>query len=364
MKVLLVTNVPTHYRMPLYEELQRRVDLDVVFYSDGQEWYWRQTSAPPTQSLRSARTLHGFWVGRTRLVPSLVPLVLTTDADVVVKDPNGKFALPVTYLAARLRRKPFVFWASLWEHPTTPVHRLTRPLMRYLYRHADAIVTYGRHVTRFVVAEGADPSRVVESPQSVPPRFAPPPSVDRWSAPRHLLYVGRLERWKGVDLLLDALRSVPGNWTLDVVGDGAERSALEEHARPLGGRVTFVGGVPNDELADRYQRAAAVVIPSRRTAQVSETWSLVVNEAMQAGALVVASDAVGAARDGLVSPSTGLVVPEGSVTALAAVLTRLVNDDDPSPYVALARAGQEAVREYSYERAAAAFVTAAEMALS
>src|SRR4051812_7383267 len=105
LRVLLVANVLTHYRLPLYEDLQDLVDLEVIFYSDGGEWYWQQTEQPSGETLRNARWLKGFWLGRTRFTPGLVWQLLRTDADVFLKDPNGKFALPATYVMARLRGK-------------------------------------------------------------------------------------------------------------------------------------------------------------------------------------------------------------------------------------------------------------------
>jgi hypothetical protein len=155
LRALLVANVLTHYRLPLYEELQERLALELIFFSDGQEWYWRGAEQPNGETLHEARWLNGVWIGQTRIVPGLIPAVWRSKADVIIKDQTGKFALPVTYLIARLRRKPFVFWTSISEHPSTLVHRFTRPLMRYLYRRSDAIVTYGRHVSRYVVATTA-----------------------------------------------------------------------------------------------------------------------------------------------------------------------------------------------------------------
>ncbi len=63
---------------------------------------------------------------------------------------GGRVALPGTYAAARRRGIPFVLWATIWAHPRTPAHALSLPATRHLYRHADAVVTYGAHVSRYV----------------------------------------------------------------------------------------------------------------------------------------------------------------------------------------------------------------------
>lgn len=367
MRVLLVANVLTHYRLPLYEELQRRVELDIVFYSDGGEWYWQRTSQPSSSSLLRAKNLRGVWLGRTRISPGLVTAVARSRADVIIKDPNGKFALPLTYVAARIKRKPFVLWASLWEHPRTPIHRLSRPLMRYLYRHADALVTYGRHVSEYVVSQGAAPHRVVVSPQAVVQYAVSGDIRERWSGPRRFAYVGRLERWKGLHLLLTSLAPLAdAEWRLDIYGEGTERAELERLSEGLGlGRhVIFHGAVPHDALPNAYATAAVVIVPSIRTREFSEPWSLVVNEAMHAGCLVVASDAVGAVRDGLIADNvTGRCFAEGNSGALSKVLADILREENSRVYIGMAEQGRSAAAEYTYERAAEAFVTAAQLAL-
>jgi glycosyltransferase involved in cell wall biosynthesis len=366
LRILLVANVLTHYRLPLYEELQEQVDLELIFTSDGQEWYWQRSEEPSGETLVDARWLNGWWLGRTRFVPGLLVAAWRSQADVIVKDPTGKFALPMTYMIARVRRKPFVFWASLSEHPSSGIHRFTRPLMRHIYRQSDAIVTYGRHVSRYVIAEGAPRNRVLEAPQAVRPFVGSPPHEGRWQQPLQLLFVGRLETWKGLHILLGALaRLGTTTWMLRVAGRGSQESCLRAQAVELGihERVEFLGHVQNRDLPTLYESSAVLVVPSIRTAIVTEVWALVVNEAMQAGALVVASDCIGAVQDGLVRDGhTGVAFHAGDVVSLA---QRLVTVTDPANFSelrTLAKAGQREVIKYSFPEAARSFVTAANIA--
>ncbi len=364
--MLMVGNVLTHYRLPLYEALQERVDLDLVLYSDGGEWYWQHAEEPGTGKLHSVEHLKGVWLGRTRVTPALALRVAASKADVVVKDPNGKFALSVTYFAARLTGKPFVFWASLWEHPSGGVHRFTRPVMRLLYRKADAIVTYGHHVSRYVIEEGADPERVIVSPQAVAPRATAVLKKERWGGTRQLLYVGRLEPWKGVSLLMQALSGVRRrDWHLKVAGEGSSEPDLRKLVADLGlgDRVTFLGRVPNVDVHALYAAAQFVVVPSVRTNEFSEPWALVINEAMQAGAVVVASDAVGAVQDGLVEEGrTGFVFVAGDADALGHALNRaMAQPADGSRR--MAAESLNSIGAFTHAAAADAFVTAANVAI-
>ena len=91
-----------------------------------------------------------------------------------------------------------------------------------------------------------------------------------------------------------------------------------------------------------------LVVPSIATRTFREPWGLVVNEAMNQGLAVIASDAVGAAAGGLVRDGdNGLVVPAGDSGALAAAIARLA--DDPRCARGWARARREDVRAYSHD---------------
>ena len=350
-RLLFVTNLLTHYRKPLYEELARRVPVRYVFFSDGGEWYWQGGQA--TSDAIDSVHPRGFWLGRTRVTPDLARIVLTARYDVVVTGLVGKFALAAAYGGARLRGKPVVLWATMWSHPTTTFHRRTERITNFLYRDADAVVTYGRHVSRHVIARGADPDHVFVAPQAVDltrfRRDRPP-----YDGPVRIGYVGRLEPEKGVPDLLAALklldeRGVP--YVPVIAGKGSLDVPISR------------GQVPNDELPALYNTVDVVVIPSRLSPEFAEPWSLAVNEAMGCGAAVVASDAVGAVQDGLVSDGeTGLVFRNGDVAALADALERLATD--PVLRARLADVGHEAVRAFTYDAAAAAFVAAAQAASS
>src|SRR3954449_13589148 len=74
----------------------------------------------------------------------------------VIAGTVGRVALPAAYLGARRAGVPFLLWTALWAHPRTPAFMLAgTPLLRFLYRNADAVITYGSHVSAFVAARGA-----------------------------------------------------------------------------------------------------------------------------------------------------------------------------------------------------------------
>jgi len=259
----------------------------------------------------------------------------------VIAGTVGRTALPAAYAGARRADVPFVLWTALWAHPRTPAHALSLPLLLHLYRAADAVVTYGEHVSAYVRARGAQ--RVFVAPQAVDAAFWGAGVPDRPAraaaagagAPLRILFAGRLEREKGVFVLLEAWRRL-GSGELRLVGPGGLP----------GVSAAVLGPQPPDEVRNSMGWADVVVVPSLATPAFREPWGLVANEAMHQHLPVIASDAVGAAAGGLVRHGrNGLVVPAGDAPALAAALGRLAAD--PAERLALGAAAARDVAAFT-----------------
>jgi glycosyltransferase involved in cell wall biosynthesis len=163
-----------------------------------------------------------------------------------------------------------------------------------------------------------------------------------------LLFVGRLDRQKGAEVALAALAGLTGpaaELPLRVVGTGPEEAALRRLAGELGvaGRVRWDGQLPQDRLADRYRRAAALLVPGR-----DEGLGLVAVEAQLSGAPVVAA-ASGGLLDVVADGRTGRTFPPGRPEALARTVEAVLADRDGTARMAAA----------ARELAAARFGTAA-----
>ncbi|MBN0042171.1 glycosyltransferase [Cellulosimicrobium cellulans] len=179
---------------------------------------------------------------------------------------------------------------------------------------------------RIVRAKGAR-GRVETVPLGVDPAvFSPGPDAARGTRGTGRLrvgYAGRLAHHKGVDVLLAAVAD-DDRFELVVAGDGPDRGALEETARPLGDRVRFVGALVGDDLVAFYRSLDALAVPSRETPGWVEQFGRVAVEAMACGVPVVASR-TGALPD--VVGGAGLLVPPDDPDALRAALARVRDED-------------------------------------
>lgn len=282
----------------------------------------------------------------------------------VVCPTGGRLAPLASWAGARRARVPLILWASLWAHPRSAAHALTYLPLRRLYRSADAVVTYGPHVSAYVRARGA--KNVHVAPQSVDNDFwsareIAAPSERSWPAKASttFLFVGRPAPEKGLAVLVDAWRAsdlhAPES-ALVLAGVGAGLSSIAPSGPRRQGDAGIVGLDPVGavELRDLYAAADVLVVPSIPTPTFREPWGLVVNEAMNRGLPVIASDAVGAAAGGLVRDGrNGLIVPAGDSAALAAAIRRLAAD--PALRKKLGEAGAEDVRAFSHDAWARGF---------
>ncbi|MDP3949123.1 MAG: glycosyltransferase family 4 protein [Microbacterium sp.] len=186
-------------------------------------------------------------------------------------------------------------------------------------------------------------------PNGVADLFAPAsPSVARRDD--LLVAVGRLGRMKGFDLLIDAFveADIPGA-ELEIVGDGPERTALQEQISRVGftGRIRLAGQATAEGVAARMAAATAVVVPSR-----SEAFGIVALEAWRAGAPLVMTSRGGAAefvRDG----EDGLLVDPTDRPALAAAIRRMLSDE-PLRRI-LAANGRARLPEFEWARVAESY---------
>jgi glycosyltransferase involved in cell wall biosynthesis len=282
----------------------------------------------------------------------------------VVVSTGGRLALPGAWAGARRARVPLILWTSLWAHPRTAAHALSYPALRHLYRTADAVVTYGPHVSAYVRARGA--RNVHVAPQSVDNAFwgAPdvgPPAPPGWppATAVKFLFAGRPVREKGIGVLMKAwLQSglAAPSAALVLVGVGSIPPWI-----PAGGavrsEVVCTSPLTPAQLRSVYGAADVLVVPSIHTRTFREPWGLVVNEAMNRNLPVIASHAVGAVAGGLVRDGrNGLVVPAGDAHALAQALRRLAAD---APLRArLGATGKEDVQAFTHDAWAEGFSTA------
>lgn len=174
-----------------------------------------------------------------------------------------------------------------------------------------------------VVHPGVDTTRFCPAPRDPAVRAAL-----GWGQRPVVLTVGRLQRRKGHDVMIQAialLRNRCPDLLYAIVGDGEERARLEAMTGELGvgDHVRFHGEVSDQELVRCYQQCDLFVLPNREVEGDFEGFGMVLVEAQACGRPVLAGDSGGTAETMRVG-ETGVVVDCGAAPALADAVARLL----------------------------------------
>jgi glycosyltransferase involved in cell wall biosynthesis len=239
------------------------------------------------------------------------------------------FAAALCVLA--LARSRFVVYAEAPDPRQSPAGFravLRRCFGGWIAKRALGMLAVSHFAEQFYTQLGFDAARVYRFGYfRANGRWAPGAGLSRASAVTEVIFVGQLIHRKGVELLLEAMRPLFGDYqdlALSVVGDGSEAQALRAAARSveLAGRVNFEGTVSSDKILARIAMADLLVLPSRW-----DGWGMVVNEALSVGVPVVASDHCGAA-DIIQHGVNGYVFPSESVDSLRQCLHSFLGNRD------------------------------------
>ena len=228
-------------------------------------------------------------------------------------------------LAALHARPRIVYCAHGWAFDREASPRLNRwvaAIERLWSRWCDAVVCISRHDAESAVRAGIPAHRLVTVTNGIndanTDALAVASASSRWPEhTRRVLFVGRLDRQKGVDVLYEAMQHVGEHTTALIVGSAVV--AAQETAAPPS-NVQFTGWLSRDQIAALCAAAQVLVVPSRW-----EGFGLVAVEAMRAGRAVIASR-VGGLPEVVEHGVTGLLVEPGDASALAQAL-RGVSDE-------------------------------------
>jgi len=154
--------------------------------------------------------------------------------------------------------------------------------------------------------------------------FLPPPEP-RKSDPFVFIWAGRLEHVKGVDLLLEAVKTLSEKtnrpFTVRLAGKGSQREELEQQAAVLGikDRISFLGRLAREEMLKEMQGANCMVLPTRY-----EAFGVVLIEAMATGLPVIATRSGG--PDYIVTKENGLLIDGEKADDLAAAMQEMMSN--------------------------------------
>ncbi len=330
--VLVLSEIPTPYRAPLYRRLAERDDLDleVLFCSKAQpDRPWAMDGA--LEGVRHAY-LPGFGLRfggkRNTFVYEVNATVLheirRRRPDVIVIGGYAVLAEQIAIAYAHATRTPYLLHSESTLLPArgTLKRALKRGVVGRIVSGAAGGLAVGSNAASYLASYGLDPSRIRIFPNTIDVHaYARDADEARANAAevrarhalpdRYWLFAGRLVEDKGLPDLTDALALLGDEATPVLI---AGTGPLESELQRVPG-VRMLGFRQQHELIELMALAELTVFPSR-----FEPWGVVVNEALAAGSPVIVSDQVGAAADLVVDGQNGRIVPARDPAALARAL--------------------------------------------
>lgn len=354
-RVCIITNMPTHYRAPVFDRLDG--DRYTIVYcarvEPARQWtmpalrhravFLGERHRAAADGVGAIHDNRDVW----RVLDGLAPTV------VVIGGLNPTHLYALAWAKRHGARLMYMTdGTDLSEHGLSWRHRLLRRLAFSLC-HRFVVASSGGQ--RLLEGYGVDRQRIhlsrlcCDPPVGTPARFE-----DRGY---DVMFCGRLQDVKMPLFFASvcaALRQKRGRCRALVAGDGPDREATLAQLRAAGVEVDYLGFVPPGQLRAHYASARLLLFPTAR-----EPWGLVANEALSAGTPVITTPEAGCAGDLVRDGVNGRVLP-ASVDAWRDAAAGLLGD--PVAWQHCADAAIESVRPFNHDAAASALAAACEAA--
>lgn len=336
MKIGIVQRVLAGYRIPLFDLLAERFDGELSVYAgDPLPEEMIDSEKPLSVAQRwHAENLH---LGRRKFYFCIQRDLLTWlhewNPDVLIVEANSRYLLlPAAVRMMHRQRKPVIGW-GLGPGASD------NPFKRQFYRSFDAIITYSQSGRDAFMRLGIAPERifVAHNAAAARPKMENPlqrPILTPFQP--IVLYVGRLQERKRLDLLIRACAALAEDFQLNlwIVGDGPIKENLMALAAEICPQTVFWGALYDEALREKFLGADLFVLPG--------TGGLALQEAMAAGLPVIAAEADGTQAD-LVRPQNGIIVKAGDLDALIQAMRGILSD--PEQMRAMGRRSFQIIRD-------------------
>jgi len=349
-KLALLQRVLPNYRAPFFDLLASACDGGMSLFTG---------SPRPIEGITTAKELKvaNYKLGKNIHLlggdfylcyqPGLVDWLEEWNPDALIMEANPRYlSSPSAVKWMQKRDRPVIGW-GLGAPPVSGFREQRR--VAFL-RQFDAMITYSLRGAEEYARHGfpLDNLFIAYNSVSPSPTWSMPARPDTFGERPCILFVGRLQARKNVDLLLGACAEIGSQPRLIIIGDGPERAALESLAKEIYPGAEFVGAKHGAELKPYFTEADLFVLPG--------TGGLAVQEAMSYGLPVIVAQGDGT-QDDLVRKGNGWQTPPDDFDALVSAMKDALSD-----VARLRRMGEESYRivkeEINIEKMVETFVRA------
>lgn len=302
-----IGNLPSFYRIEQWNRISQKTELFVIITDD-------LNLKDRNKDFYSGviKFNHAYLSGNKvkRIIRMIELLRQDSYSELIVDGWNSSF----TWLAALLspkKKNSCIVESTIYESTIVGFHGLLKRL--FLKRMSKAYPCGKAHVE--LIKRLGFNGRIVETGGCGILNYKPQPEYQTRELVRNFLFVGRLVEVKNLKMLVEVFNELP-HLNLLIVGFGDQEKTLKKIARK---NISFAGAVKNQEVWSYYRNADVFILPSK-----SETWGLVVEEALNNGTPVIVSNKVGCNNE-LAKSDYGIVFRYDSKDSLKKAIVEMTN---------------------------------------
>jgi glycosyltransferase involved in cell wall biosynthesis len=245
----------------------------------------------------------------------------------------------------KLFGKKIILFDELWKYPIeVNKYRKIYPYVKCLSKYClDGVVTAGSKAKEFYINDlGFDKDKIeiaynttIDTKEHIKDKDLNKvikDKLDNTTSKKRLLYLGRIVKYKGLDILINAMQNVSNEYDLIIVGDGEFKKECEVLSSKLDltSRIHFLGSCLSNEAPYYYNNSDIFVLPTRFRLDANvqiESWGFTVNEAMALEIPVVTTTAVGSGFDLIIDGVTGGLAKAGDSQDLVEKINYIIKNN-------------------------------------
>lgn len=336
-KVLIIHNMVSPYRLPLFDSLSKSYDVNVIFCKDiSKDRVWKYDLS---KYKFRYKILNGKQIGPLIINFGIIAPLIFNKYDIVVcnNDPDVAHAALTALIISKIKGADFLNWSQVTDdeiyylksyvNSDKDHHRLTLSIIKKIVKNyrkifikfSDGFFTIGSRATEYLIEKEVSENKISSSINIMPLELLPKPKTKVKRDGKTILYIGYLNKRKGVDKLIKVFKDISDkNVRLIIAGSGPMGKSLRNLAQK-DSRIKFYDYVEGLEKANLYASADIFVLPT-----LNDVWGLTINEAIHYGLVVICSDAAGAIE--IIDSKTGMVIPANDEIALSKAILSLTSN--------------------------------------
>lgn len=337
-KIVIITNMMAFYRLDLFNELasRREYDFHIIFSTEREKnnrnWeidtkglHFNYTILESKQIVRSSA---GIVESRIIHIPKNIWKTLRNlNPDVIIASEYNPTSM-AAFFYSKLHSRKFISWSDGTLNSERFISKAQRFTRGVICRNSNWLIASSTETMEAQIAYGAAPEKVSLSYLTIDTEdFVRKLGLIETSENKvpKILFCSYLFKRKGAHLLIEALKNVKADFTLEIVGTGEEEGSLRLLAKEssVEHKVYFNGYKTRDEITRYYRQTDVFVFPS-----TLDAFGLVLIEALAAGLPIIASKYAGGSRDAVEDGINGYIIDPEMIEEFTAKLELLLSNSE------------------------------------